>query len=357
MKNKIAGFAVTAMFAVISFHASAQYLDAPPGGGSQRSGVVQYVGLASVGIEYSSPRVTDKNGVSRRGKIWGELVPYNGSVWRGGANENTKITLSHDASVNSTPLKAGAYGLHFIPSADEWIVIFSTVSDAFGSFTYSETEDALRIRVKPETSGYHEWLTYTFDERTPFHTLISMKWEDLKISFKIEFDTHEMTFDSFRKQLRGIEQFSWEPWNEAASYCLENGVNLSEGLTWIDRSLGINANFTNTMTKSGLLNKYGMAAKADSLFGVALAIGNVQEIYAFGRDLLSSKETESARKCFLANEARFPDTWHTQLGLTRYFLAVNEPEKAHSSIEKGLKHAQTDRQRKVLNDLKARLPK
>lgn len=360
MKNKTIGFALAILLATISFQLPAQYLDAPPNGGSQRAIVIQYIGIASVSIDYGSPRVTDKDGISRRGNIWGGLVPYNGGIptpWRGGANENTKITLSHDAKINGIPLKAGAYGLHFIPATDEWVVIFSMVSNAFGSFTYSEKEDALRIRVRPETSAYHEWLTYEFDERTPFHTLISMKWEDLKISFSIEFDTHENTFDSFRKQLRGIEQFSWEPWNEAARYCLENDVNLAEGLSWSDRSLGINANFTNTMTKSGLLKKSGMTAQADSLFGVALSIGNVQEIYAYGRDLLSDKETESARKVFLANEARFPDAWHAQLGLTRYFIAVNDAEKALASIEKGMKQAKTDRQKKVLNDLKSKLQK
>ncbi len=358
MKNNFFAYITLTLLTAFSAPMPAQYLDAPPDGGSQRAAVVQYVGIASVVIEYGSPRVTAKEGTSRRGKVWGELVPYNQGIpipWRGGANANTKITFTHDAKVNGNVLKAGAYGLHFIPSATDWVVIFSNVSDAFGSFTYSEKEDALRISVRPEPSEYHEWLTYEFVERTPFHTLVSMKWEDLKVSFKIEFDSHEITFGSFRKQLRGREQFSWEPWNEAAKYCLDNDVNLPEALTWIDRSLGINANFTNTMTKAGLLKESGHTIQSDSIFEVALSIGNAQEIYVYGRDLLSDKKLDQAKKVFLANEARFGNTWHAQLGLTRYFIAISDTKKALESIEKGLKVAQTERQRKILNDLKAKV--
>ncbi len=358
MKNILCLLAPLALCALFPVQLPAQYLDAPPDGGSQRAAVTQYAGIAHVTLEYSSPRVTAPDGTSRRGKIWGGLVPYNQGnpiPWRGGANENTRFILSHDATINGSLLPAGAYGLHFIPAEQEWIVIFSKVSDAFGSFTYSEKEDALRIAVKPEPSEYHEWLSYEFVERTPSYTVLAMRWEDLQVSFRIEFDTHAITFKSFRRQLRGREQFSWEPWNEAAKYCLDNNVNLEEGLAWIDRSMAVNANFTNTMTKSGLLKKAGQTALADSLFDVALSIGNVQEVYAFGRDLLGEKKLDEAKKVFQANAARFEKTWHAQLGLTRYFMAVNDSGNALASIEKGLQYAQTERQKKILNDLKAKV--
>lgn len=99
----------------------------------------------------------------------------------------------------------------------------------------------------------------------------------------------------------------------------------------------------------------GQTTLADSLFDVALSIGNVQEVYAFGRDLLGEKKLDEAKKVFQANAARFEKTWHAQLGLTRYFMAVNDSGNALASIEKGLQYAQTERQKKILNDLKARV--
>ena len=129
-----------------------------------------------VTIDYSSPRVVrGKN--DRRGKIWGELVPWglsdlglNGCTscpWRAGANENTTFTVTHDVKVQGQPLAAGTYGLHMIPGQDEWTVIFSKDASSWGSFWYDPKNDALRVKTKAGKSDYHEWLTYEFTEREP----------------------------------------------------------------------------------------------------------------------------------------------------------------------------------------------
>ena len=52
-------------------------LKLPPSGGNQKSVVTQYMGAhASVTIKYNSPDVTSPQGQSRKGQIWGQLVPY-----------------------------------------------------------------------------------------------------------------------------------------------------------------------------------------------------------------------------------------------------------------------------------------
>ena len=48
----------------------------PPGGGNQRSKVCQWMGEVEVCVTYNSPDVTLPSGKSRRGEIWGKLVPY-----------------------------------------------------------------------------------------------------------------------------------------------------------------------------------------------------------------------------------------------------------------------------------------
>src|SRR5450755_5109664 len=114
----------------------------------------QRVGLTDITITYHRPLVNGR-------KIWGGLVPL-GEVWRAGANENTTIEFSDPVSVEGQPLAKGIYGLHMIPTADSWTVIFSKMSSAWGSFSYNQSEDALRVTVKPQAAEMHEAVTYDF---------------------------------------------------------------------------------------------------------------------------------------------------------------------------------------------------
>src|SRR6184192_1886821 len=110
---------------------------------SQAAQVKQRVGVTDITITYHRPMVNGR-------KIWGALVPF-GQVWRAGANENTTIEFSTPVSVEGKGLVAGTYGLHMIPNPDTWTIIFSKMAVAWGSYSYNQTEDALRVEVKPRT--------------------------------------------------------------------------------------------------------------------------------------------------------------------------------------------------------------
>ncbi len=90
-------------------------------------------------------------------------MPY-GQVWRAGANENTTIKFTDPVTIEGKPLRKAIYGLHMIPGESEWTVIFSKAHTSWGSFTYNQAEDALRVTVKPHSAEFHEALTYDFDE-------------------------------------------------------------------------------------------------------------------------------------------------------------------------------------------------
>ncbi len=82
-------------------------------------------------------------------------------------------------TIEGKPLAKGIYGLHMIPTENEWTIIFSKTSSAWGSFTYNQTEDALRVTVKPQTAEMKEALAYEVDNVTPTSALISCagkKW-------------------------------------------------------------------------------------------------------------------------------------------------------------------------------------
>ncbi len=145
---------------------------------SPKASVMQVVGFTEVKIDYSRPGVKGRN-------IWGELVPYN-KVWRAGANEATIISFSSDVMIEGKKLAAGKYSFFTIPNKDEWILIFNKVADQWGAFEYNETEDALRISVKPKSNGFQEWLTFSFTKVDDKSAIVNFEWEKVKVPFKIE---------------------------------------------------------------------------------------------------------------------------------------------------------------------------
>src|SRR5260370_3592309 len=138
---------------------------------SKRGVTTKRIGLTDITINYCRPLVNGR-------EIWGKAVPY-GQVWRSGANENTTISFTDDVSVEGHALPAGTYGLHTIPTADQWTIIFSKNSTSWGSFSYDGKEDALRVTVKPETSDMHNALTYDFDQLRKASAAGQQVWREI----------------------------------------------------------------------------------------------------------------------------------------------------------------------------------
>ena len=144
---------------------------------SPKAEIMQQVGYTDIKIIFSRPGVKGRT-------VWGKLVPYN-AVWRAGANEATKIVFSTDVTIEGKNLKKGAYSFFAIPGKNEWTLIFNKVSDQWGAFEYNESEDALRIKVKPEKGNWQEWLAYTITKTNDSSAVIRLEWEKLKIPFKL----------------------------------------------------------------------------------------------------------------------------------------------------------------------------
>ena len=64
-----------ALVLLVAATATAQ-LTLPPSGDNQKSSVTQHIGPVRITVDYNSPDVHAPNGDDRRGKIWGQLVPY-----------------------------------------------------------------------------------------------------------------------------------------------------------------------------------------------------------------------------------------------------------------------------------------
>ena len=131
----------------------------------------------NMSITYHSPGV--------RGRmIWSGLVAYD-EVWVTGAHRATTLELKRDVSIQGKKVNAGKYGLFTIPSKEEWVVIINQRWDQHLADEYSETEDILRFIIKAESSEKTPRLTYELTSSMGYTTL-SMKWDELKISFDIK---------------------------------------------------------------------------------------------------------------------------------------------------------------------------
>jgi Protein of unknown function (DUF2911). len=127
----------------------------------------------TITIDYSQPSVKGRT-------IGKDIAPY-GKVWRTGANEPTTIEVSKDVQVEGQHLPAGKYSLYSIPGADEWTIIINKKTTGWGT-QYDESQDALRIKVKPgKAPQFTEKMTFTISKSGT----VSLLWGNEKVDFNV----------------------------------------------------------------------------------------------------------------------------------------------------------------------------
>lgn len=310
---------------------------------------MQRIGLTDITIAYHRPLVKGR-------KIWGGLVPY-GQVWRAGANENTTIQFSDAVSVEGRALAKGIYGLHMVPGPDEWTVIFSKAAGDWGSFAYDLKEDALRVTVKPQPAEFHEALAYDFDDLKADSALATLRWEKLAVPFRIAADTKQSVVADLRSQLRGGIQYSWEGFEEAADYSLQNKIDLEQGLKWADQAIQSEDRFENEMTKSRLLEALNRAPDAAKAHARALEIGNPLQLYQFARRLqVQEKKQDEAMAVFQIIVKRSPDGLAGHMAQGRLYSAAGDFDRAAKEVKAAQAiPGNSDQQVKALDPLIKRL--
>jgi hypothetical protein len=298
---------------------------------SQHALVTQRIGITDITINYHRPLANGR-------QIWGKLVPY-GQVWRAGANENTTITFTDPVTVEGQPLDKGAYGLHMIPSESEWTVIFSKDSKAWGSFSYKQEDDALRVTVKPQATDLHDALVYDFDNVKPDSTVVTMRWDKIAVPFKVEVKVNDIVTASIRQHLYGLNQYYWDSWDDAAGYFMANKINLDEALKDEDQSIQVEERYDNLMNKSRILEAMGRKQDAGVFRAKALDIANALQLYVYARQLQSEKKQEEAIAIYQSTAKKFPDYWTTHLGLARVYSAHGDFDNAVKEVNLSLSGA------------------
>ena len=295
---------------------------------SQHAVITQRIGITDIAINYHRPLVNKR-------KVWDGLVPY-GQVWRAGANENTTISFSDPVTIEGRALDKGTYGLHMIPTADEWTIIFSKNSTSWGSFTYNQAEDALRVTVKPTAAEMHNALTYDIDDVQPNSAVVTMTWEKMAVPFKVGVDVHEVVEASMKKQLRGLGQYTWEGWDEGANYLLAEKVDLDDALTYANKSIGNEDRYDNEMTKSKALAALNRKDEAAATEKKALDLANALQVHMYARGLQGEKRSDEAYVIFRENAKKHPDEWFVHSGLARMYCAQAKFDDAAKEMKLAL---------------------
>lgn len=340
--------AALTLLAAFSLTAHAQQMEVPLA--SPRAVVTQRIGLTDVTVTFHRPSVKGR-------KVWGGLVPF-GEVWRAGADANTTIEVTSPVTVEGKPLPKGIYGLHLLPTADSCTVIFSKTYTAWGSYTYDQKEDALRVEVKPKPAEMQEAMSFSFDDLTQTSATLTLRWDKLSIPVQIAAGLEESILPSFRAQLRGSAQYTWEGWFQPANWCLQQKTNLEEALKWAERSIQAEERFENVQLKADLLKALNRTDDAAKAVARALEIGAAPNIYTYARGLQNGKNNAEALDIFKLVVKRFPGNGvYTLLAQARLAASTGDFDKALKDAKAAQAAAPAEPQKKAIQVLIDRLAK
>lgn len=200
----------------------------------------------------------------------------NGHVWRAGANEATKFTVSDDVLVNGQKLAAGAYSLHMIPGKEEWTVIFNKTADQWGSFRYDAKQDALRVKTRPAwMKDSQEQLSYEIPSLTANSAQVILRWEKAAVPFTVEVPNQDALVRSKIEAAIAANPSDWQvPLAVASAYA--NDDKFDDAMVWVDKSIKVKETFQNLRTKVNLLFAMGKKPEAMALAEQAVVRGKAE---------------------------------------------------------------------------------
>ena len=272
---------------------------------SQVATVTQTVGVTDITITYHRPAVKGRtvwgdvpaekvaklknagtgepiagemtlDGVDGSGKEL-PLAP-NGHVWRAGANESTRFTVTDDVLVNGQKLPAGAYSLHAIPGREEWTIVFNKDANLWGSFRYDAKQDALRVKVKPAwVAESRESLTYEIPSVTANTAQVVLRWEKASVPFTVEVPDVEALAISKVRAAMAADPADWQiPLAVGTSYSADGRYD--EAMKWVEQSIKIKETFQNLRAKANVLLGMNKMQEAFAVAAQAVARGKADGV-------------------------------------------------------------------------------
>jgi hypothetical protein len=204
-------------------------------------------------------------------------IAPNGHVWRAGANEATRFTVTDDVLVNGEKLAAGAYSLHAIPGKEEWTLIFNKTADQWGSFRYDAKQDALRIKVRPEAAPMQELLSFEVPSMTLSSARVVLRWEKVAVPFTVEVPNQDALVRSKIDAAIAANPTDWQvPLAVASAYF--NDDRLEDAMKWVEQSIKVKETFQNLRTKASILFTMNKRDEAIAVADKAVARGKADGV-------------------------------------------------------------------------------
>lgn len=203
-------------------------------------------------------------------------IAPNGHVWRAGANEATKFTVSDDVLVNGQKLAAGAYSLHVIPGKEEFTVIFNKTADQWGSFRYDAKQDALRVKAKPVwLRDSQEQLSYEIPSLAANSAQVIIRWEKIALPFTIEVPNQDALVRAKIDAAVAANPSDWQiPLAVARAYF--NDDKFDDAMVWVDKSIKVKETYQNLRVKANLLFNMGKKPEAIAVAEQAITRGKAE---------------------------------------------------------------------------------
>ena len=214
--------------------------------------IKQNFALAAIELSYSRPNIKGRN-------VIGNLVPF-GKVWRTGANGATTLTFGDDVTIGDKKIPSGKYGLLSIPDKENWTLIITKQTDVTSAAAYKETEDVVRVNVKPMiTANKVETFTIQFANVKSNTCELQLMWENTAVTLPISTDVDAKVMS----QINNIMTKDNLPYFNAAMYYMENGKDLNQALSWFNKGIEQNPDaFYMYHQKANCLAKLGKKQEA-----------------------------------------------------------------------------------------------
>lgn len=269
--------------------------------------------VVNLKVTFGRPSARDRH-------LWGGVVPYDG-LWRAGADWNTTFTLSHEITIQGEQLAPGTYGLHVIPGEENCTVIFSNDYRSWGSFSYTEANDALRITSQLEDAPYHqEQLAYYFEGGNEDQATLYLHWGKKRIPMAISIPQKQYVIEHFTTELMGPSKWSWTGHYNAAKYLYERDWEPELAEKWLDMSLAIAQSPFNLQLKAQYCYKRGEQTIGDSLLSEAVELANPTEqgnmIFVLSESGVRNDECIAWYKLTVE---KFPERWRPYIMLAHAY--------------------------------------
>jgi hypothetical protein len=240
---------------------------------SPNATVKQTVGLTDVTVTYSSPAVKGR-------KIWGDVVPFD-EVWRAGANECSKLTLSTAATIGGKAVPAGTYCIFLLPTKAGWTFILNKDTKLWGAYDYKAENDLLRVPATATTIPAREHLAFEILDFTDDGGTLALEWDTLRVGVKFELATRAAVLSA----IQALKTDDWRPYANAARYLLESKTEPALAMQLVDRSIGLKEEWYNLWVKAQLLAASGRKSEAVKVAERSQELGKKAQSFPLADDV------------------------------------------------------------------------